>query len=115
MDWGFNPVAKPSHKRNKKKKADRGEFPEKIRKQIVKDQNGQCQLCGRPTTYIHHVKPRGRGGRGVYTNGLLACVNCHNPKIHDRPGGVDHWIAIFEQRFGPDFYKDEEDLKQKYI
>lgn len=112
MEWGFHPVQKPQHNRRVKKKADRGEFPAKVRKKIIKEQNGRCQICGHPTTYIHHVKPRGRHGRGVFTNGMLACVKCHNPKIHDAPGMVDHWIRIWEKKFGPDFYKDDEDLKR---
>lgn len=105
----FTPVPKPNHNRRVRKKKDRGEFPPDVRERIVRDQNGQCQICGRPTTYIHHIKPRGRGGRGVYTNGLLVCNNCHNPKIHDRPGGVEYWISVWESKHGPDFWKDEND------
>lgn len=113
MDWGFHPVTKESQtrkKRNKRKKKDRAEFPQKVRDQIIEDQNGQCYLCGSSTKYIHHVKPRGRGGRGVRTNGMLACVNCHNPKIHDI-GMVDHYIALWEKIHGPNFWMDEEDKK----
>jgi hypothetical protein len=94
------------------KQGDRGEFPTKVRKQIIDDQGGQCQICGRLTTHIHHVMPRGRGGRGVYTNGLLACDNCHIPKIHEGPF-LQYYIDLFIKRFGADFYKDEWDKESE--
>lgn len=115
VEFGFNPVTKASqtdHKRGKKKKKDRGEFTPKVRKQIIQNQAGRCYLCGRSTTYIHHVKPRGRGGRGVVTNGMLACTNCHNPKIHDI-GMVDHYMDVWKQKHGPEYWMDELDRQQK--
>lgn len=108
----FAEVSKPNHNRGKRKRKNRSEFPDRVRKQIIDDQDGQCQICGRPTTHIHHVWPRGRGGRGVYTNGLLACHNCHNPLIHNGPF-LDYYINLFTTKFGPDFYKDDDDLKSE--
>jgi hypothetical protein len=112
MDWGFHPVDKPHHKRIVKQKGDRGEFPPAVRKKIVQDQNGQCQICGRPTTHIHHVWPRGRHGRGVYTNGLLACNYCHNPLIHGGPY-LQYFIDQFVKKYGPEFYMDDIDKQNK--
>lgn len=107
----FHPVPKPKHDRRVKKRKDRNEFPPNVRKQIIKDQDGCCQMCGKPSQEIHHVYLKSRGGRGVLNNGMLVCTNCHIPKIHNAPGMVEHYIEIFKERHGEHFYMDEMDLE----
>lgn len=107
----FNPQPKPSHNRRVQKRKNRGEFPPKVRKQIIDEQNGVCQICGLPTNEIHHVYLKSRGGRGVVTNGMLACVNCHIPKIHNKSGMVEHYIQKWIEKHGENFYKDKTDLQ----
>lgn len=101
----FNPVPKPQHKRRIPKQSKRNEFSQKVRNQIMKDENGLCQSCGNKATQIHHVRPRGRQGRGVYTNGMAICNSCHT-RIHKDNALMNHWILLYEQKYGKDFYKD---------
>lgn len=104
----FNPVPKPQHKRRVPKQSKRNEFSAKVRKRIMKDENDCCQSCGNKATQIHHVMPRGRGGRGVYTNGMATCSNCHD-RIHKDNTLLEYWIFLYERKYGEGFYKDEWD------
>ncbi|QYY44732.1 HNH endonuclease (plasmid) [Aneurinibacillus thermoaerophilus] len=107
----FHPVPKPSFKRSRPKRKSRSEFSASVRQKIDKRDGKYCQECGNPNApEMHHVMPRGRGGRGVVTNGLRLCVSCHD-KIHEDAQLMSKWQGIFEWRFGPDYYKDEWDVK----
>lgn len=99
---------KPNHKRRVPKQKQRNDFNPKVRKQIMNDQNNTCQSCGNKATQIHHVMPRGRSGRGVYTNGMAICNRCHT-NIHKDNTLLDYWIFTYKQKYGKDFYKDEWD------
>ena len=105
----FRPVPKPKFKRRVPTRKQRGRFSKKVREQILKDENYQCQSCGRRATQIHHVKPKGSGnGRGVYTNGMAVCNSCHT-KIHDDNDLLRYWQRLYESEYGPDYYKDRWD------
>lgn len=107
----FNPVGYPDHKRNKPTQKQRNEFSETIRKKIKKRDKHKCKVCHNPNAYqIHHIKPRGAGGRGVYQNGMLICDRCHE-RMHDKnkPYLLLQWQEIFEQRYGKDYFLDEWD------
>lgn len=112
MNLPFLPQPKPSkHIRIKPKLKDRCNFSPGVRKEIKVRDNGICQECeSNFGDSIHHVVPRGRDGRGkgVYTNGLLVCFSCHT-KIHNDPKLLQKWQEIFEQRYGPEHWKDEWD------
>lgn len=69
----------------------------------------RCQMCGGRATQIHHVMPRSRQGRGVYTNAMAVCNDCHS-RIHKDNDLLDYWINLYAERYGPDFYKDRWDL-----
>lgn len=103
----FNPVPKPQHKRRIPKRKNRGSFSKTTRRNILERENGCCQMCGKRATQIHHVKPKSSGkGRGVETNGMAVCGKCHN-KIHADNELLQHWINVFEDKYGHDFYRDE--------
>ena len=101
-------VPRPRHKRRVPKQRQRNTFSSKVRKQIMQDSDGACRSCGRRATQIHHVMPRGRGGRGVYTNGMATCSDCHR-RIHQDNKLLQFWISEYEKKYGKGFYKDEWD------
>ena len=105
----INPVPKPNHQRRVPKQKQRNEFSRKVRKQIMNDNDNKCQSCGNKATQVHHVYPRGRGGRGVYSNGMAICNGCHT-KIHKDNTLLNYWIYLYEQKYGKNFYRDEWDL-----
>lgn len=104
----LRPAPKPSHNRRVPKQSKRNQFSRKVRKQIMDANNGLCQSCGNKATQIHHVFPRARGGRGVYTNGMATCSRCHD-RIHKDNTLLNHWIFTYEREYGKCFYKDEFD------
>ena len=108
----FNPAPKPKYKRFKPKRSERGKFSEKVRNQIKEHFKHKCQECGCKGIHIHHVKPKGSGvGRGIFSNGLLLCVLCHNA-IHNEPSQIrlKYWQKIYKIRHGINYFKDREDL-----
>lgn len=102
------PKVNPNHKRRVPKQRQRNEFPKKVREKIMQDENNRCQMCGVKATQIHHVMPRSRGGRGVYTNGMAICNGCH-VKIHQDNKLMEYWQNIYESKYGKDYHKDEWD------
>lgn len=109
MRAAFLPVPKPSYKRRKPTRKQRNNFSSKIRLQILERDGEVCKECGhRKATQIHHVMPRSRGGRGVETNGLPLCHECHT-QIHMNAELMTKWQEIYEQRYGLDYFKDEWD------
>lgn len=109
----FNPCPKPTHKRSKPERAARGKFTEDTRKKVKEKYENACQQCFQKGHHIHHVYPKGRGGRNVITNALLLCNGCHR-ELHDNEELLQHWIELFKDEHGPDFYKDEHDLKREF-
>ena len=103
-------VPKPTHKRRVPKQSKRNEFSNKVRKEILERDNGQCQMCLGKGEEIHHVFLKSRGGRGVFTNGLSLCHNCHR-RVHDDNGLIDYWIDVFTDRYGHGFWMDEYDKR----
>lgn len=104
----LRPVPKPVRKRSKPTRKQRNNFSQKVRQEIYERDNGLCQECGRPGTEIHHCVFRSQGGRGVFTNGVLLCSDCHR-KVHQLRELAEKWRNIMEERYGPDYYKDEWD------
>lgn len=100
---------KPKFKRRVPLAGKRSEFPQKVREQIKRRDNYECQMCGTPYGLeIHHVVERSRGGRGVLTNGVTLCWKCHqNVQTHQKL--IEEWQKKFEARYGPGYYRDEWD------
>src|SRR5699024_2989739 len=104
----FSKKSQTGYKRRKPKRKQRAEFSAKVRKQIMDDNNNSCQMCGGRATQIHHVVPRGRQGRGVYTNGMGICNGCHT-LIHQDNELLNDWIELYAEKYGTEFQKDEFD------
>lgn len=103
------PVPKPSHKRRKPKRVNRGKFSGSIRKKIFERDEGLCRVCHRPGTQIHHVVPKSSSkGRGVFSNGMTVCNRCHQD-IHDNYSQMRYWQIKFYETYGDGFWKDEYD------
>jgi 5-methylcytosine-specific restriction endonuclease McrA len=113
MDLTWRPTPKPSHSRKAKKRGDRSKFSKMVRDEIKEKYNNQCAMCSKLAFHVHHVYPRSRGGRNVYTNGLLLCAACHR-QVHEDDKLLKHWIDTFKKKYGRNFYKDKEDLVWEY-
>ena len=104
----FRPVPKPTKKRRVPTRKKRGQFSKETAQAIIDRDDGLCRVCKRLGEQIHHVMPKGRGGRGTFTNGVYVCQSCH-AEIHRDNDKLDHWIKQFRIMYGNDFYKDEWD------
>jgi hypothetical protein len=110
---GVMQVPKPKHNRRVRKRGDRSKFSKMIREGIKEKYNNQCAMCSRNACHVHHVMPRSRSGRNVFTNGLLLCAPCHRA-IHDDGTKLKYWIDQFKIEYGRNFYKDKADLVMEY-
>src|SRR5699024_279301 len=105
----LRPVPKPNHKRRKPTRRKRGAFDKDTRDQIIDRDDELCRVCKSLGRQIHHVKPKGSSkGRGVFTNGMLVCNDCH-ADIHRYNDKLVHWQRQFEIMYGADYYKDDWD------
>ncbi|WP_274362730.1 HNH endonuclease [Paenibacillus thermotolerans] len=101
-----------AHYQPKASMADRGEFPRKVVAELIAEANGKCQCgCGRPDQSTHHVMPRGRGGRGVKTNGMRLNDLCHD-RIQTNEDELQQWINFYALKYGPRFWYDEQDWEE---
>jgi len=101
-----------SHHQPRPSKAERGEFDRKIVAELKEEADGQCQSCKcNPDTTTHHVWPRGRGGRGVKTNGLRLCWPCHD-RIQTNEEELQYWISVYREKYGDHFWFDERDWEE---
>ena len=108
-EWKQNLFA---HHQPKQSAADRGEFPRKVIEELIAEAGGKCQSClTNPDTTTHHVYPRGRGGRGVKTNGLRLCWPCHD-RIQTNEEELQYWINVYREKYGDRFWYDEQDWQE---
>lgn len=110
----FQSFPKPTHGRKVKKKGDRGKFSKMVRDEIKKHFDDTCQECGGKGLHIHHVCFRSQSGRGVFSNGLLLCNNCHK-RIHLDNDRALYWREVFKKQYGSLYYMDKEDLEYKQL
>lgn len=103
---------KPNHKRRAPKRGERGKFNKETRDRIIERDGGKCRECGAIGTEIHHVLYKSRGGRGVFTNGLLLCQLCHK-RVHANAELSNKWVARFIDEYGDDFYQDKWDKEME--
>lgn len=101
-----------SHHKSNPSRADRAEFPTVVVNELIRKADGMCQCgCGRPDQSTHHVMPRGRGGRGVKTNGLRLNNFCHD-RIQTNEEELQYWINIYREKYGDFFWFDEKDWEE---
>lgn len=65
------------------------DFPPEARERTRERSNGWCEAAATPNClkragHLHHILPRGRGGRGTLDNALDVCASCHD-YIHAHP------------------------------
>jgi HNH endonuclease len=101
-------------KRKAPKRGDRSKFSKMVRDQVKEFFNNQCAECYRRACHVHHVMPRSRGGRNVFTNALLLCNDCHK-EVHADNEKLKGWIEEYKGRFGKFFYMDLEDIRQRQL
>lgn len=100
------------HHQRRPGRADRSEFPRAVVAELIEETDNQCQAgCGRLADQTHHVMPRGRGGRGVKTNGMRICWVCHE-RVQTDEAELQHWIDEWERRHGPYFWFDDQDREE---
>lgn len=113
-ELNFRPVPKPNHKRKVKKRGDRSKFSKMVRDKVKDMFDNNCQECGGKGIHLHHVCFRSQGGRGVITNALLLCNNCHK-NIHLDNERAMYWKEVFKKKYGPLYFMDKEDLEYKQL
>lgn len=106
MPWRFGIL---KHHKRGSSRASRAKFLTKVVQQLKKEAHGRCQCgCGRADEETHHVMPRTRGGRGVISNGMRVAHEC-NQRMHSNEEELQHWISVYKDRFGPNFWWDKLD------
>lgn len=101
-----------SHHKPNPSRADRAEFPAVVANELINEADGRCQCgCGRPDQSTHHVMPRGRGGRGVKTNGMRLNNFCHD-RIQTNEEELQYWINVYREKHGDYFWFDEKDWEE---
>lgn len=114
----FSPYPKSKQlkeNRRAKHRGDRSKFSKFIRDEVKKHFDNTCQMCGGHGLHVHHVMPRGSGvGRGVFTNALLLCNECHK-KVHADDSLLRYWKKVYRKRYGPLYFMDADDLKMKFL
>ena len=108
----WNPVPKPQHKRRVRKRGERSKFSKFVRDKVKEHFDHTCQECGGKGIHLHHVKFRSEGGRGVFTNALLLCNQCHK-NIHLDNERALYWKETFKKKYGSLYFMDKEDLDYK--
>ena len=108
-EWKQNILA---HHKSNPSKADRGDFPASVVKELIEETGGRCQCgCGQEANTTHHVFPRGRGGRGVKTNGMRLNGLCHD-RIQTSDEELKQWIAVYTELHGERFWYDDKDWEE---
>lgn len=114
MTLEFHPVPKPNHKRRVKHRGERSKFSKMVRDEVKKHFDDRCAECGKHGIHVHHVMPRSRGGRNVFTNALLLCNDCHK-EVHADNEKLNGWINLFKRMYGKYFYMDKDDIKHREL
>lgn len=107
IDFGFNPVSKPQHKRNKPTAKQRGEFSKKTIEAIRERDNNQCVKCGsyQIEAVPHHIIYKSAMGTNHKRNGMSVCRSCHD-WMHGKKKGPYGELAR-EGRYWAEMWRDE--------
>lgn len=102
-------IPKPNFKRRVPKLSKRGKFSEKTITKIINRDDGLCVVCFAQANDIHHCLFKSQGGRGVFTNGVCLCRDCHS-NAHNSAEEAKRLQQMMIDKYGVDYYKDEHDL-----
>ena len=104
---GFNPVPKPSHKRNKPTAKQRGQFSAKTIQAILARDENKCVKCGsyHVESVPHHITFRSALGEGTKRNGVTICRRCHD-WAHGKCLGSNGELSS-EGRYWFEMWRDE--------
>ena len=80
-----------------------------IRQSVMERDNGQCQLCNKQATQLHHILFKSYGGADISQNLISLCNECHI-KVHSHGKKYFNILLKLQQRHYPEITK--EDLKR---
>lgn len=99
---------KKIYKKRKPSLASRGKFSKRTIEDIVVRDNGLCVLCYAAAIDIHHVIFKSKGGRGVFTNGVCLCRDCHD-RAHSEQSVRYLLEDMMIEKYGVNYFKDSYD------
>lgn len=79
-------------------------LPQEIRVNVLARDDCRCAICGTPNgAEIHHIIPRGQGGKDYYANLITLCWRCHKVAhgtrmpgwVYETPEDVEQAIAEY--------------------
>lgn len=94
----FNPVAKPSHKRNKPTAHQRGLINQVTRKRLQQRSEGICERCsigGVPLQAAHLIRRWRIEGRTTINELAHLCESCH--RWADNTAVGRQWLTAFRK------------------
>lgn len=101
-------IPKKLYKKRLPTKAKRGKFSDKTIEDILERDNGLCVICHKVAVDIHHIKFKSQNGRGVFTNGVSLCRDCH-ALAHSKSEVNQSLVDIAVSMYGGNYYKDKYD------
>jgi len=96
------------------------DFPDQIKLEIRRKAAFRCSYCrDEMGDHVHHLVPKEEGGEGVFDNGILLCVRCHDMYGHRKDKRLqlrqarDAWYEYVEQRYSTSDVQVFENLATK--
>lgn len=69
---------------------------ETLKEMIWKNSDGRCRYCGQPVNpdywHLEHINPRSAGGKTVWDNLGVSCVQCNHRKFNRDVNGFRKWV-----------------------
>lgn len=81
-------------KQRSKKKAAKTTKDKEVKATVRREQNYQCQVCGREAYEEHHIVYESQGGLTIKRNLITLCEHCHHARIHDGDGVLDKKLKL---------------------
>lgn len=63
----------------------------KVKRLVIKRDNGLCVLCGALAVDVHHVKFRSQGGKDDVRNCVCLCRKCH-----EMAHGLHKYVSAYD-------------------
>lgn len=64
---------------------------QKVKRLVIKRDNGLCVLCGALAVDVHHVKFRSQGGKDDVRNCVCLCRKCH-----EMAHGLHKYVSAYD-------------------